>query len=271
MHLAMRRTQIRANRALALVSHLFSTAEQWGLRRSGSHPSRHIKRYRENRRERFLSNTELARLGATLTSLDRQQVARNGQRDASAFAIAAIRVALFTGARASEVLSLRWNEVRLDTGMARLPDSKTGRRTLFLNPPALAVLNALPRIEGSDFVIVGRKPGQHLTLWGLERAWQRIRRLAKLDDVRLHDLRHSFASIGAASGDSLLVIGTLLGHTRIGTTQRYAHLSNDPVRAAAARIGQRIQSAMGSGAVPSDGPVQATSGIEQPTKVRSGR
>ena len=100
------------------------------------------------------------------------------------------------------------------------------------------VLNALPRIEGSDFVIVGRKPGQHLTLWGLERAWQRIRRLAKLDDVRLHDLRHSFASIGAASGDSLLVIGTLLGHTRIGTTQRYAHLSNDPVRAAAARIGQ---------------------------------
>lgn len=126
--------------------------------------------------------------------------------------------------------------------MLRLPDSKTGEKTVHLNAPALAVLNELPRIERNPFVIVGARDGA--AFGGLDKVWMRVRKPAGLDGLRLHDLRHSFASVAAAGGASLPIIGEMLGHKHAATTQIYAHLSADPVRAANEAVGARILAAL---------------------------
>jgi integrase len=152
---------------------------------------------------------------------------------------------VFTGARLGEILGLQWSWIDFERGEARLPDSKTGAKTLHLPPPALAVLAELPRIEGNPHVIPGGVAGSALA--NLQKPWRAIRRAAGLDDVRIHDLRHAFASVAASSGMSLLVIGKMLGHTQAQTTQRYAHLAVDPVKAAAASVAAKIDAAMRSG------------------------
>ena len=231
LHHAHRETPYQANRILAVLSKMFSLAEAWGLRRDGSNPCRHIERNPERGRERMLSAAELARLGDALAAYD-----------GSPYITAAVKLLLFSGARLSEILGLRWEWINLERGEARLPDSKTGAKTLHLPPPALAVLKGLPRLEGNPYVIVGQKDGASLV--NLQKPWQAIRKAAGLTDVRLHDLRHSYASVGAAGGDSLLVIGKLLGHHHAATTERYAHLALDPIKAAAASIAGRIASAL---------------------------
>jgi len=237
LHHAGRAAPYQANRVLAVLSKMFNLAEAWGLRPDGSNPCRHVERYPERGRERLLSAAELARLGDALNSYT-----------ASPYVPAAVKLLLFSGARLSEILRLHWDRVDIDRGEARLPDSKTGAKTLHLPPPALAVLAGLPRVEGNPHVIVGQKDGAGLV--NLEKPWRAIRKAADLPDVRLHDLRHAFASVGAAGGDSLLVIGKLLGHAQAATTARYAHLASDPVKAAAAGIAGRIAAALGgSGAV----------------------
>jgi integrase len=237
LHLAWKETPTRANRALALLSHMFTMAERWNLRPAASNPCRHVERFRESRRERFLSPAELARLGETLTTLE----ATGG---ASLYGLAAVRLLVFTGARASEMLTMTWDSVNLEAGTVRLADSKTGAKTVFLNPPSVDVLARLPRIGDNPYVIAGGNPGAALTLSGLEQVWQSVREVAGLADVRLHDLRHSFASVAAARGQSLTVIGALLGHTQATTTQRYAHLSADPLRAASDAVAAEIANAM---------------------------
>ena len=149
---------------------------------------------------------------------------------------------IYTGARLNEVLTLKWEHVDLDRGLLLLPDSKTGRKTVYLNPPALAVLHKVPRLEGNPFVICGGKAGGRLV--NLEKPWRAIRRRAGLDDVRLHDLRHTYASIAAGAGLSLPIIGKLLGHSQPQTTARYAHLAADPLQAANAQIGVEIARAL---------------------------
>ena len=160
----------------------------------------------------------------------------------TAFVIAAIRLLLFTGARLGEILGLRWNHVDFERACLRLPDSKTGQKVLYLSAPALEVLAGLPRLDGNPHVICGEREGAHLV--NLEKPWRRLRARSGLDDVRLHDLRHSFASFGAAGGLSLPMIGKLLGHTQAATTERYAHLAADPIRAANEAIGERIAAVM---------------------------
>src|SRR6516225_1871223 len=160
----------------------------------------------------------------------------------SPYYAAAIKLLVFTGARLGEVLGLEWRWVDFERGEARLPDSKTGAKTLHLPPPALAVLAELPRVEGNPYVIVGGVPGAPLV--NLEKPWRAIRKAAGLQDVRIHDLRHSFASIAASGGMGLPIIGKMLGHTQAQTTQRYAHLASDPVKAAAATVAQKIAAAM---------------------------
>jgi integrase len=155
---------------------------------------------------------------------------------------AAIRLLVFTGARLNEVLTARWDWLDIPAGELRLPDSKTGAKVIHLNPPALAVLAALPRAAGNPFLIVGGKAGRHLV--NLEKPWRRVRKAALLNDVRLHDLRHSFASVGAAGGLSLPLIGGLLGHSQPATTARYAHLAADPLKAASAAVARQIEAAM---------------------------
>jgi len=225
----------QANRTLALLSKFFNWAEKHGLRPDGSNPCRHIEKYRESRRERFLSEAELARLGDAL---------REAQTDNSAtpWAIAAIRLLIFTGARLGEILTLEWEHIHAEHGLLMLADSKTGKKAIRLNAPARQVLESVPRLEGNPFVICGERPGQHLV--NLQKPWRRIRKAAGLHDVRIHDLRHSFASVAASGGQSLLVIGKMLGHSQPATTARYAHLADDPVKAASDVVGARIAAAM---------------------------
>ena len=225
----------QANRILALLSKFFNWAEKHGFRPDGSNPCRHVEKYPEMRRERFLSEVELARLGDALRAAERDN-------RTTAWAIAAIRLLTFTGARLSEILTLKWDYVNEDHAMLLLPDSKTGRKAVHLNAPALAVLQEIPRLEGNPYVICGEKPGQHLV--NLEKPWRRIRMAAGLNEVRLHDLRHSFASVGASSGHGLIIIGKMLGHSQPATTARYAHLADDPVKAASNAVAARISAAM---------------------------
>ena len=236
LHLSWRDTPTKANRGLALLSHLFAMAEKWGVRSDGSNPCRHVPRFKETKRERFLSAAELGSLGKALASLEAEE-------RYSPFALAAVRLLIFTGARASEVLGLTWALVDAANGLVRLK-RKGGIGTLYLPPPALEVLSKLPRVDGCPFVIAGSRQGRALSLAGLEQVWQVVRERAGLEDVRLHDLRHSFASVAVAGGASLPLIGGLLGHTQPSTTARYAHLSADPLRAAAEATAGTIAAAM---------------------------
>ena len=229
-----------ANRVLALLSKMMNLAERWGLRPDGSNPVRHVERNRERARERFLSEAELGRLGDALA--EAEQMGTETPEN-----IAAIRLAVLTGARRGEILGLRWDWIDFDRGTARLPDSKSGAKTLQLGAPALAVLASLER--RTEFVLPGRHDVGHVV--DLNGVWRRIRDRAELDDVRLHDLRHTYASVGAGSGNSLVVLGSLLGHRSAQTTRRYSHLSESPLRDASEAIASRIAAAM-NGEKPAD-------------------
>jgi integrase len=149
---------------------------------------------------------------------------------------------LLTGARRGEIASLQWQNVDFKQKCLRLPDSKTGAKVIYLNEPALDIIQSLPRLSNNLYVIPGNRVGA--ASGAINRAWSRVRLAAGLRDVRLHDLRHSFASIGIVDGLSLSVIGALLGHKHAATTARYAHLAPGPVRTANDAIGLRIAAAM---------------------------
>jgi integrase len=238
LHYAHRATPYYANYALRVLSSLCTWAEVHGFRPEHTNPCRKIEKYKEHSRERFLSPRELYRLARVLAVAERCGAV-------TPWTAGAIRLLIFTGARLNEVLTARWDWVNLTEGTLALPDSKTGKKVIHLNPPALDVLVALPRLEGNPHVICGAKPGAHLV--NLEKPWRRVRKAALLTDVRLHDLRHSFASVAVAGGASLPLIGGLLGHAEPGTTARYAHLAADPLKAAAEAIGARIAAAMAGG------------------------
>lgn len=249
LHTRMRERPVQANRVLALLSKCFNLAEVWGLREDATNPTRHVKKYRETKRERYLSKDEARRLAAVLDQAEQEgfllATRRNGglgPRPISPAAITAIRLLLLTGARRGEILTARWEWVDMEARMIRLPDSKTGRKVIYLNDMALDVLRRAPRVSGNPFVVPGGKPGTHLV--NLKDPWGIIRAAAGLEDVRLHDLRHSFASFAVAGGLSLPVIGKLLGHSQPSTTARYAHLADDPVLAAAELTGSGIAAAL---------------------------
>lgn len=231
----MRQTPYAANRCRALLSKMFNKAEDWGVRPRSSNPCDAVDKYKEKPRERFLNAHEIRRLGGVMN-----EALKNGE---SPYVIAAIRLLLLTGARMSEILTLEWSFVDREERLLRLPDSKTGQKTVPLAAEALHVLDALPRQSGNPYVICGKKAGSHLI--NLQRPWQRLRQKAGLEDVRIHDLRHSFASIAVASGMSLPLIGSLLGHKQAQTTSRYAHLADDPRQEAAQKIGSSISAHMG--------------------------
>ena len=232
LHAKAHKTPVTANRALAVLSAMMGWAERVGERPDGSNPCRHVDRFPEKARERLLSAEELARLGEALANAEAGHVA-------DWRAVALVRLLTFTGARLSEILGLRWDWIDIQAGTARLPDSKTGAKTLYLSAPALAVLAGLPRVEGNPHVLPGERPGAPLA--PPQKAWQRIRRTAGLPDIRMHDLRHAFASTAVAAGDSLFIVGKLLGHRQSGTTERYSHLAPDPARAVADRTGERLR------------------------------
>ena len=231
LHYRLRDIPYQANRVLDIESKLFNLAELWGLRREGGNPCRFVRKYKERKRERFLSDEEFRRLGEVLNEME-------AKGSVSAYAAAAIRLLMLTGCRRNEIVTLRWEDVDLEAGELRLPDGKTGARLVPLSPTAAEVLSRLPRRTDNPWVIPGSKPGAHLA--DLQPPWERVRKCAGLDDVRIHDLRHSFASRALALGESLPMIGKLLGHTQVETTARYAHLARDSVKASASRIAGSI-------------------------------
>ena len=231
LHDELYATPAMANMVVRTLSLMYRLAESWGLVPEGCNPCRLAVRFPERKRERFLTDGEFTRLGQVLDEVE----ARGG---ASGSAVTALRLLMLTGCRKSEILTLRWEDVALDENELRLPDAKTGSRVVPLSPSAMKLLAGLQRIEGNPWVIPGRKPGAHLS--DLNDAWQVIRARAGLEDVRIHDLRHSYASRALALGESLPMIGKLLGHSQVETTARYAHLARDSVQEAAVRIADSI-------------------------------
>ena len=231
LHYGLRNTPITANRVIASLSALFSWCERCGLRPRHSNPVQGVERFPEKSKERFLSPRELARLGVALARAERNNTE-------SVFVLAAIRLLMFTGCRRNEILELQWKDVIVERAMLLLPETKTGARPVYLSAPALSVLAGLPKVSKNPFVIVGDKEGQRLV--NLRKPWLRICKVARLRDVRIHDLRHSFASVGVNGGASLPIIGKLLGHAKSSTTEKYSHLAADPVRTVNEAMGNQV-------------------------------
>ncbi len=231
LHYTLREVPTMANRVVDSLSRLFSMAEAWGEVPEGRNPCRTVVRYMERKRERFLTEEEFRRLGRVLAEAETE-----GR--VSAYAVAAIRLLILTGCRRNEILTLQWKDVDLDARELNLKDTKTGARLVPLSEAAVRVLATMQRVSGSPWVIPGKKPGTHMK--NVNDPWEIVRKRAELEDVRLHDLRHSFASRALALGESLPVIGKLLGHSQVETTARYAHLTRDSVRESAARISASI-------------------------------
>ena len=240
LHQRMSGTPNQANRMLRTLSLMYTLARDWdllpaGLRPAGHNPCTRVMKYSERKRERFLTDAEFERLGDVLKEAEE----RGGASESS---IAAIRLLLLSGCRKSEILTLRWEHVDIPAAQLHLPDTKTGARTVSLPEEAVEVLGAIPRVPGNPWVIAGRKPNTHLK--GLDVGWRTLRARARLKDVRIHDLRHSYASRALALGESLPMIGKLLGHKQIETTARYAHLADDSVHASAERIAESLATDM---------------------------
>ncbi len=221
-----------AAQCVALVSSIYAFANGRGL--CSDNPARGVKKTPVRKVERFLSEAEIARLADALDI--------EAQQSANPYPPAAIKLLLLTGSRKGEIVNLRWEQVDFEHGCLRLPDSKTGAKVVYLNAPARALLQELPRMADNTRVIPAMRADSARP--AIDKVWVRVRKAAGLADVRLHDLRHSFASIGAAGGFSLPIIGALLGHKHATTTARYAHLSADPLRAANDAVGARIAAAM---------------------------
>ena len=235
LHHGLTETPAMANRAVEMLFRIYRAAEERELIPEGSNPCRQIAMNRQRRHERFLTDEEFRRLGRVL---DEAELSGGSM----ARAAMAIRLLLLTGCRKNEILSLRWDQVDLEAGEMRLADTKTGPRTVQLSPAATAVLARVPRIGGNPHVIPGTRRGSRMS--GLQRPWVRIRKSAGLEDMRLHDCRHSFASRALALGESLPMIGRLLGHSQVQTTARYAHLARDSVHEAARRVSDRIEASL---------------------------
>jgi integrase len=249
---------ISANRAVAIFSAIWTWASRSDIVSSTENPVRGLERNSEQAKERYLTTEELARLGDALriaetvgVSWDVNESHPNAKHLAKVearrtiadpFAVAAIRLLILTGARLNEILKAEWNRLDLERGILFLADSKTGRKPIYLSTAAQDIIARIPRIEGNPYLIAGTKAGQPRT--DLKKPWAAVKRTAKLDGVRLHDLRHTFASLGAGAALGLPIIGKLLGHSQPSTTARYAHLDADPLKKAVDQIGDTITKAM---------------------------
>ena len=231
LHGGLSETPAMANLTVEVLARMFTMAEAWDMVADGTNPCREIVKYRTRKRERFLTDGEFRRLGRVLGEAV-------SEGTVSVHAAVAIRLLMLTGCRCNEILTLLWEDVDLEANEMRLRDSKTGPRAVPLSPVAVKVLADLPRVPGNSWVIAGRIKGAHMRSLG--GPWGIVRSRADLKDVRIHDLRHSFASRALALGESLPMIGKLLGHARAQTTARYAHLARESVKEAAARIAESI-------------------------------
>jgi integrase len=258
LHAAMSGRRPQANRTLDVLSAVWTWAAKQKRVDPADNPAKGVEKYGERARDRYLTNDELLRLSEALTAAETTGVPysvdesnpkakhapkpKNRYRKFDRYAIAAIRLLMLTGGRLRELLNAKWEYVDFDRGMIFLPDSKTGRKPIYLSAAAAEILSALPRVDGNPYIFPGEKEAQPRA--DLKRPWDAICEAAGLDGVRLHDLRHTFASVGAGASLGLPIIGKLLGHSQQSTTQRYAHLDADPMRRAVEAIGSTIAAAM---------------------------
>ncbi|MBL0935485.1 MAG: tyrosine-type recombinase/integrase [Rhizobiaceae bacterium] len=231
LHQSMKNIPYQANRTLGVLSVMFNVAHTWGVRTDGVNPCWKVKRYKEVKRERYLTQDELARLGKVLREAHEEPEAAN-----------CIRLLLLTGCRLGEIQTLKWDYVDLGAGALRLPDSKTGAKLVPIGKAAIDALKSISKVTNNPYVITGKVEGQHLT--DMQKPWRRLRKRAGLEGLRIHDLRHSFASDALQLGQDLTMIGKLLGHTQVQTTARYAHLKTDPIRSAADTVSDAIALAL---------------------------
>ena len=220
-------TPVAADRAMPVLSVIMREAEAMGFRPEGSNPCRGIRRYRRKGRERFLFDDEIRRLSAVLRRHEGQSPRQ----------VAVVRLLLLTGCRRSEILTLRWSDYR--EGHLYLRDSKTGPRTVWLSRPARTVMDSLERTRSWVFPSP-RGAGPRSKAW-LDQFWRAARAEAELGDVRLHDLRHTHASIALRQGESVLAIGRLLGHASAETTLKYTHPTDAMVIDAAETVGAVLE------------------------------
>ena len=224
---SLHETPVAADRSAPVLSVIMRQAEVYGFRPEGTNPCVGIKRYRRQGRERFLSTAEIRRLGEVLARHEADHTQ----------AVAIIRLLLLTGCRKGEIVSLKWRFYR--EGKLFLPDSKTGPRTIWLSSAARAVLDGLPR--KAIWVFTSARTDGCLAAEAVGRVWRRVRAETGLCDVRLHDLRHSYASIAIAQGETVLTIGRLLGHSDPATTLKYIHLADAMVRDAVDIVGAALE------------------------------
>jgi integrase len=258
LHGKKKHNPVSANRMLGAISSMYGFAQRRGIVPEGFNPASRIEKYTERRRERFLTTKELARIGDALREAETKGIPwvidesqpnakhipkqeKNRRTIFDRHATAALRLLLFSGCRLREILHLKWEHFDIERGMLLLPESKTGRRTVVLNAPALTVLTSLPRL--GSYVVPGRDPDRPRQ--DLKNVWRAVSRRAGLSGVRIHDLRHTYASFGAGGGLGLPILGKLLGHSQSATTSRYAHLDSDPLRRASEAIAGRIAAALG--------------------------
>jgi len=254
---------VTANRVVALLGTIFAFGiKTKALPKGTENPATGIEHFDEQLRQRYLRGEELQRLGDALREAetvgipwepDPSKKAKHAPKPENRLtkidqhAAAALRLLLFTGCRLREILDWRWKEYDAGRGLLFLPDSKTGQKTVVLSAPAVAILDSLPRVGA--YVIAGESAGttEEKPRSDLNRPWRAVRKRAGIEDVRIHDLRHSFASVGAGSDLGLPIIGRLLGHTQASTTQRYAHIAVNPAKRAADLIAGQIADAMNGG------------------------
>lgn len=238
LHHQMRATPYQANRVISLLSKFFNWCEVTGFRERGSNPTFGLERYKEQKRATFMGKQELEAIGSAIAALETRG-------ELSPIMSAVFKVLLFTGARSGEITTLKWEYLDISQGLAHLPDSKTGAKTVHLPVAARTVLESLPRIN--EYCFPGRYERGHIV--NIKNAWQRILTHAGLSGWRIHDLRHAFASYAVNSGQGLPIIGKMLGHTQAATTQRYAHVADNPVAIAAEETARQIQKDLSGGRV----------------------
>jgi integrase len=256
LHLSLRDHPYQANRLIAVVASMYTFAARQGVVSRGVNPAQGVERFRESARERFLGIEELNRLGETLRLAETEGLPwrSNGDKPQSKHlvreenrrtvlspeVVLAFRLLMFTGARLQEILTLQWSHIDFERGLINLPDSKTGRKSIVMSTATIDLLR--DRERRGVFVIPGL--GADRSRSDLKKPWRAIQRHAGLEGVRIHDLRHTFASIGAGASLGLPIVGKLLGHSQPATTARYAHLDADPLRRASNVIGDHLAAAL---------------------------
>ncbi len=231
-HKKLSATPYQANRILALLTRLMNLAEAWELRSQGTNPCRFITKFKEHARQRFLTNAEILTVKTTIQEL----VAK---KELTAHAAAMFNLLLLTGARSGELSSAEWGWVDWQRQIIALPDSKTGAKPIYLGDEAISLLVEQQRRSGAGkYIFPGRSPGKHIH--NLRKPWRRVCDESGIGPARVHDLRHTAASVALAGGASLSLVGRLLGHTQAQTTLRYSHLDSDPALKVANIIGDLV-------------------------------